>query len=210
MMYASIALSFVVVVLLFLALRASRAAPEPEGPSFDPDAVAALVEKLEALGIYRQAIPADLSELKMVARETGYIYGGSLSQCDYPMSGEDIVETGVADTMKALRHSLKDRGVQLEWTEEFNFSGPHSVTLNSVRTELYDREEFETGRVWLLAKKRLISALNQCLDAINADERLHLLDWYGLERVVYLTAAMLQTIRDSGLYADACIPCPVD
>ncbi len=158
-------------------------------------------DRLEALGFFNYAPPADLASLKHDFRESGWaaVFGetGRLFNAD----AENLAEGGVGEFLREIEPFLNGQRISLNQVEdEFGERG-YGITVNGKRYKIYDISELkrrseQLGLIWGLSGARAFAIVNGLLEGTGSEERLHAVnggnDLFGF----FLTPRLRETICD--------------
>jgi hypothetical protein len=170
-----------------------------------------LVDHLEHLGFYRYAAPAQVAELKAIAKATGYLFDDEFLFRDSHADAEDLAEGGVGAFLNDLAPLLHIRGVSIATiTEQFDDMADYVVTVNGHPYLIYTVDEGRLANLWEIATFRTYRLVNHLLTQAQADDRLYLQYGGNDGRAIFITTAMYTAINASALFSgtDQLIPIP--
>jgi hypothetical protein len=166
-----------------------------------------LAEALEPLGFYKFVAPVDVADLEVEAGKGAYRWFLEVGRA-FDADAERLAEGGVSDLLDYLRPALKKEGCELGVIEEtYDAHQGYTVTVGDERHTMWT--EAEASKSWELTTKRTAALINQSLERVGSEERVHLLHGGEDAVLVLLTAAMRDLIATSGVFRSEEIPKPV-
>lgn len=168
---------------------------------------AKLADDLEPLGFYKYVFAEQVEEVKGEADKDAHTFFVAVGRA-FDADAERLAEGGVRDLLDYLGPALRAEGCELgAIAETYDAERGYTLTIGDEEHTMWN--EPEAGSSWELTTSRAAALINQRLEQVGSEERIHLL--HGGEDGVFvlLTAAMRDRIVTSGLFRPEEIPAPM-
>jgi hypothetical protein len=123
----------------------------------------------------------------------------SADRRSYSADAEDLAEGDIGNSLRQMSEVLSQEGVVLESVKD-SFTDEHKryeVTVNGVSHLIHDLNEIAVEDTWLVSFVRFVEIVNSLLTGAGSSERLFGLYGGNDARVIFLTEAMHQLIREN-------------
>lgn len=166
--------------------------------------LATLANDVEPLGFYKFTSPEDINAAKAeLARGARSWYRASGRSFD--ADAEALAEGGVQDLLDYMRPALEREGWVLGPLEgSYDVRRGYTLRIGDRTYTLWDESERE--KTWALTTGRVVTLVNEGLLKAGSKERVHILGGGEDAVFVLLTAALRETVVDSGVISPDDVP----
>ncbi len=208
---ATVAIALVVILAVLLAWgfpRLRQGGGSPTSARASDSAFAALIEELQSMNFYQYTEPGKLAEVKAEAAKYQFLFYDGTHR-GFFADAENLAEGGVGAFLSEIQPFLDRLRVDApEVDEEFEMSGGYRITVNGKNYVVYTREQLKTAEFWDLSHDKTAEILNDLLAAAGSEERAYKLYGGNDAQIVFMTAAMYEVIKRSGLFDEKEMPFP--
>ena len=184
--------------------RAGNARAAGRTKPAEPTPLSRLAEELELHGFYKHVTGEDLRDIDEEAGKGAYSWFLAVGRA-FAADAERLAEGGVEDLLDYLRPALKAEGCELgAVTQTYDLRHGYAVTIGDHRYTMWN--ESEAQRSWELTTMRAAALINDKLEAVGSQERVHLLSGGEDAVIVLLTVGMRELIARSGVFRSEEVP----